>query len=307
MKKYIILFLLLLVSSLHSQELYIMSHPAANLAKGRVELRNNFMGYDNFKYFHNSLELNYGLLGNLTVYNSLYYTTNSNYKLLGNYDIATRYRFYQNDKKNFHLRSAWQTGVNIPLNPTKIENGSGTVTYELHPGHTVTFIDYSNSNSNAYQVTVPVIDFHSSDNLTYRNDLITTLLIHKFAATGEMGWNINIPENDFKFGNYFDWTLAFGYLAFPGEYSGYNDVNINLYMENKAYYFFKNKYQGNELPNSGGFRMDTYLGLQTIFLSSIMAEFSYKIPVHSNEYSVDFQGIKRPNAFLISLRYLFKL
>jgi hypothetical protein len=307
MKKYLILFLLLLVPSLYSQELYIMSHPAANLAKNRVELRNNLMGYDDFQYFHNSLEVNYGILGNLTAYNTIFYTTNSNYKLLGNYDLAFRYRFYQQDKQNYHLRAAWQTGANIPLNPTRIENGSGTVTYELHPGHTVTFIDYGNSNSNAFQVTVPVTDFHSSDNITYRNDLITTLLINKFAATAEMGWNINIPENDFKFGDYFDWTLAFGYNVFPKEYSGYNDVNINLYMENKAYYFFKNKYKDEVLPNSGGFRLDTFLGLQTIFFSSVMAEFSYKIPVHSNEYSVDVQGIKRANAFLFSLRYLFKI
>ncbi|MBS1515932.1 MAG: hypothetical protein JSS63_12925 [Bacteroidetes bacterium] len=304
MKKLIIFCLLVLGQASFSQELYIMSHPAANLAKNRVELRNNLMGYDDFKYFHNSLEVNYGILGNLTMYNTVFYTTNSNYKLLGNYDIAFRYRFFQHDKTNYHLRSAWQTGINIPLNPTVIKDD--VVTYELHPGHTVTFVNYSGQN-NASQVSVPVIDFHSSDNLTYRNDLITTLLIHKFAATGEMGWNMNIPENDFKFGNFFDWTLAFGYLAYPAEYSGYNDININLYIENKAYYFFKNKYKGVENPNSGGFRMDTYFGLQTIFFSSIMAELSYKLPVHSNEYSVDVQGIKRPNALLFSLRYLFKI
>lgn len=299
MKKYITFILLLLVTSVNSQELYIMSHPAANLAKNRVELRNNLMGYDDFKYFHNSLEVNYGLLGNLTMYNTVFYTTNSNYKLLGNYDIAFRYRFFQHDKKNYHLRGAWQTGINIPLNPTRVV--SDAVEYELHPGHKVKFINLIND------ITIPVTDFHSSDNLTYRNDLIATLLIKKFAVTGEMGWNINIPENDFKFGDYFDWTLAFGYLAFPGEYSGYNDVNINLYMENKAYYFFKNKFQGSQISNSGGFRLDTYLGLQTIFFSSLMAELSYKIPVHSNEYSEDVLGLKRPNALLFSVRYLFKL
>ncbi len=299
MKKYITFFLLLAASSVFSQELYIMSHPAANLAKNRVELRNNLMGYDDFKYFHNSFEVNYGILGNLTMYNTVFYTTNSNYKLLGNYDIAFRYRFYQHDKKNFHLRAAWQSGVNIPLNPTRVV--SDAVEYELHPGHRVKFFNMIND------LTVPVTDFHSSDNLTYRNDLIATLLINKFAATGEMGWNINIPENDFKFGNYFDWTLAFGYNIFPKEYTSYDDVNINLYLENKAAYYFKNKFQGSEIANSGGFRLDSYLGVQTIFFSSVMAELSYKIPVHSNEYSEAVQGIKRPNALLFSVRYLFKL
>jgi len=300
MKKYILVFLFLTTaSSLFSQELYIMSHPAANLAKGRVELRNNLMGYDDFKYFHNSLEVNYGLLGDLTMYNTVFYTTNSNFKLLGNYDIAFRYRFYQNDKRNFHLRAAWQSGLNIPLNPTRVV--SDAVEYELHPGHRVKFFNFIND------ITIPVTDFHSSDNLTYRNDLITTILMHKFSATGEMGWNINIPENDFKFGNFFDWTLAFGYLVFPKEYTSFDNVNLNLYMENKAYYFFKNKFQGDEIVNSGGFRLDTYLGVQTIFFSSLMAELSYKIPVHSNEYSEAVQNIKRPNAFLFSVRYLFKL
>jgi hypothetical protein len=299
MKKLLTFLLLALISSAYSQELYIMSHPAANLAKNRVELRNNLMGYDNFKYFHNSFEVNYGLLGNLTMYNTIFYTTNSNYKLFGNYDIAFRYRFFQHDKKNYHLRGAYQTGLNVPLNPTKII--SDAVEYELHPGHKVQFFNQVND------ITVPVTDFHSSDNLTYRNDLIATLLIHKFAVTGEMGWNMNFPENDFKFGNYFDWTLAFGYLVYPMQYSGYDDVNINLYMENKAYYFFKNKFQDNTINNSGGFRLDTYLGVQTIFFSSVMAELSYRLPVHSNEYSEDVLGLKRPNALLFSLRYLFKI
>ena len=77
-------------------------------------------------------------------------------------------------------------------------------------------------------------------------------------------------------------------------------------MENKAYYFYKNQFLGEDINNSGGFRLDTYLGVQSIFFSSLMLELSYKIPVHSNEYTETRVGT-RTSALLMSLRYLFFL
>ena len=291
-----LLIILIFVHTSYSQELYIVSHPAANLSKNRIELRNNVMGYDNFNYYHNSFEINYGILGNLTLYNNIFYTLDNGYSFVGNYEGTVRYRFLDIDKKNYHLRFAAQSGALIPVNEQPIV--SGEIEYELHPGHVVKYYDFAND------ITVPSVDFHTTDNYTIKNDIIVTNLIKKFAITGEMGFNVNIPKNDFKFGNYFDWSLAMGYLLFPKEYKSYDDVNINLYSESKAYYFYKNKFLGSEISKSGGFRLDTYIGVQAIFLSSIMAELSYKIPVHSNEYAETQIG-ERSNALLISLRYLF--
>lgn len=294
----IIIIFFSMISASHSQELYIVSHPAANLAKNRIEFRNNIMSYNNFQYYHNSFAVNYGLLGNLTLYNDVYYTLDKGYQFFGNYEFAARYRFLDHDKKNFHLRAAYQTGMLIPVNSQPIV--SGQVEYELHPGHKVQFYNFIND------ITVPSIDFHTTDNYTIKNDIIVTNLIKKFSVTGEMGYNINLPKNDFKFGNYFDWSLSFGYLLLPKVYKGYDDVNVNLYLENKAYYFQKNKFLGDVIPNSGGFRLDSYLGIQTIFFSSLMLEASYRIPVHSNEYAETQIG-KRSTALLFSLRYLFFL
>jgi hypothetical protein len=296
----IILILLFTLSALisYSQELYIVTHPAANLSKNRLEFRNAVMGYDNFKYYHSYFALNYGLLGNLTIYNDVYYSLDQGYKFLGNYEFAARYRIKDFDKRNYHLRTAYQTGVVIPVNAQPIVDGA--VEYEIHPGHKVKFFNFIND------ITIPSVDFHTTDNYTYKNDLIVTNLTGKFAATGEMGFNINFPKNDFKFGNYFDWSLSFGYLVLPKVYKSYDDVNINLYWENKAYYFYKNKFLGTVIANSGGFRLDTYLGVQTIFFSSLMLELSFKIPVHSNEY-VETQIGKRTTALLMSIRYLFFL
>ncbi|MEO8209077.1 MAG: hypothetical protein ABI840_00840 [bacterium] len=281
-----------------SQELYIVTHPAANLSKNRIEFRNIIMGYDNFKYYHNSFALNYGLLGNLTIYNDVYYSLDQGNKFLGNYEFAARYRFLDSDKKNYHIRTAIQSGLVIPVNAKPIVNGQ--VEYELHPGHRVKLYNFVND------ITVPSVDFHTTDNYTIRNDLIITNLLKRFSITGEMGFNINLPKNDFKFGNYFDWSLSMGYLLLPKVYKGYNDINVNLYLENKAYYFYKNEFLGTEISNSGGFRLDSYLGIQSIFFSSLMVEMSYKIPVHSNEY-VETQIGKRSSALLFSLRYLFFL
>ncbi len=296
----IILILLFTLPALisYSQELYIVTHPAANLSKNRLEFRNAVMGYDNFKYYHSYFALNYGLLGNLTIYNDVYYSLDQGYKFLGNYEFAARYRIKDFDKRNYHLRTAYQTGLIIPVNAQPIVDGA--VEYEIHPGHKVKFYNFVND------ITIPSVDFHTTDNFTYKNDLIVTNLTGKFAATGEMGFNVNFPKNDFKFGNYFDWSLSFGYLVLPKVYKSYDDVNINLYWENKAYYFYKNKFLGTEIANSGGFRLDTYLGVQSIFFSSLMLEFSFKIPVHSNEY-VETQIGKRTTALLMSIRYLFFL
>ncbi len=217
---------------------------------------------------------------------------------MGNYEFAARYRISDHDKKNYHLRTAFQTGVIIPVNATPIVNGA--VEYELHPGHVVKFYNFVDD------ITIPSIDFHTTDNYTVKNDLIITNLIKKFAITGEMGYDINLPQSDFKFGNYFDWALSFGYLALPREYKGYGDVNVNLYLENKAYYFYKNQFLGKDISNSGGFRLDSYLGVQSIFFSSLMVELSYLIPVHSNEY-VETQVGERSSALLFSIRYLFFL
>jgi len=298
-KKILMIFTGILFSGVSfSQELYIVSHPAANLSKNRIEFRNIIMGYDNFQYYHNSFALNYGLLGNLTLYNDVYYTVEDGYRFFGNYEFAARYRFFDYDKRNYHLRTAVQSGMIIPVNSDPIV--SGKVEYELHPGHTVSFYNFIND------VTVPSVDFHTTDNYTVKNDLIVTNLIDKFSITGEMGYNINLPKNDFKFGNYFDWTLAMGYLVLPRQYKSYDDVNVNVYSETKAYYFEKNQFLGDDIINSGGFRLDTYFGLQTIFFSSLMLEMSYKVPLHSNEYSETQIG-ERSTALLFSLRYLFFL
>ena len=294
----VIIVVLVLTNTSFSQELYIVSHPAANLSKNRIEFRNNVMSYDNFKYYHNSFELNYGLLGNLTLYNSVFYSLDNGYKFIGNYEGTVRYRLHDIDKKNYHIRFAAQSGILVPANSQPIV--SDAVEYELHPGHKVKFYNFIND------ITVPSVDFHTTDNYTIKNDLIVTNLIKRFSMTGEMGYNVNVPKNDFKFGNYFDWSFAMGYLLLPKQYDNYNDVNVNLYSESKAYYFLKNKFLGNEISNSGGFRLDTYIGIQAIFFSSLMVELSYKIPLHSNEFAEENIG-KRSNALLMSLRYLFFL
>ena len=69
------------------------------------------MGYDNFSYYHSYFAVNYGLLGNLTIYNDVYYSLDQGYKFLGNYEFAARYRIKDFDKRNYHLRTAYQTGL----------------------------------------------------------------------------------------------------------------------------------------------------------------------------------------------------
>src|SRR5690606_23849145 len=73
-----------------SQELYINSPAAANISKNRLEIRNNILGYDNFKYFHNSFDINYGITGRLSAYTKFFYSTDENYKFIGDFTPAVR-------------------------------------------------------------------------------------------------------------------------------------------------------------------------------------------------------------------------
>ena len=69
-KQIFIISLLILISKNSSaQELYINSPAAANISKGRMELRNTVESFRNFNYFYNSIEVNYGVTGNLSMYN----------------------------------------------------------------------------------------------------------------------------------------------------------------------------------------------------------------------------------------------
>lgn len=281
-----------------SQELFMNSPAAANISKGRLEVRNNIMAYDDFRYYHNAVEVNYGVTGRLTMYNHFYYTFSDGYKFIGDYEPMFRYRFKDIDGKNSHLRFAGQMGFRIPVDSRSIAGNE--VEYELHPGHKIKVFNFIND------LTVPIIDFHTTDNYTLRSDIIATGLFHKLAVSGHMGYNVNFAQDNFKFGNYWDFGLSFGYLLIPKEYESYNQVNLNLYLENKAWFFEKNKFLDQTIINSGGFRMDTYVGLQSIFYSTFIAEVGYKIPVHSNEYT-ETRIETRPGAWQFSLRYLFFL
>ena len=73
----LILIYLIINTTLHAQELYIVSHAAANISKDRIELRNIAKSYDDLNAFHYDFQVNYGLLGNLTLYNGVTYTLNS--------------------------------------------------------------------------------------------------------------------------------------------------------------------------------------------------------------------------------------
>ena len=299
MKRVLPLIILLFCAfNLNAQELFINSPAAANISKNRLEIRNNIQEYDNFQYFHNSFDINYGITGKLSIYNKFFYTTDANYKFIGDFTPALRYRIYDIDSKNTHYRFAVQSGLRIPIDSQPIVGDK--VEYELHPGHVVQFYNFVND------ITVPIIDFHTTDNYTWSNTFVVTALFHKLAVSADASYNANFAKGDFKFGNYSQWGLNFGYLVLPRQYESYDDVNLNVYFENKMYYFNKNYFNKDVIFNSGGFRWDGYLGLQTIFFSSLIVEGSYNFPIHSNEYT-ETQIQTRPASILFSVRYLFFL
>ena len=157
----------ILTTSLQAQELFISSPAAANVAKNRLEIRNNIVEYDDFQYFHNYFNINYGITGKLSAYTKFFYTTDPGYKFIGDFEPSFRYRFYDIDSKNSHYRFAVESGLRIPIDAQPIVGDA--VEYELHPGHVVQFYNFVND------ITVPIIDFHTTDNYTWRTSMIASM------------------------------------------------------------------------------------------------------------------------------------
>ncbi len=277
MKNILILFIIVFaccINEAKSQEMFIQSEVAANMAKNRKQLDLFVNGNSDIGSYTSYIGFQYGITGNLTSMNRLYISTNKKEPFLGDLELGGSYRLFSHDKKNFHVRLSSFAHLKIPMQE------KNTTSAEIISSRLIT-------------------DLYRSENYVLNLGGVFTRLSKKLAINVDGSYNIVVPKGEYKFGNYFKGGVSIGYLIFPAEYKGYDDINVNLYFESKYHNFAKNQVSGLDLNTSGGNKLELMAGTQFIFNSSILLELGY---VHSiGDKNLTFEK----DIYFSSIRFLF--
>ncbi|MDB5131907.1 MAG: hypothetical protein JWR02_1656 [Mucilaginibacter sp.] len=237
--------LLVLACPAFSQELYVNTEPASNMATHSLGIRLENQGFFNPLYKNRtSLEVMYGASKSLMIHGSLY---GSDFYQSGQHfeggSVYAKYRFLSVDSVQKHFRGAFfakLSGINNPIVNQEI-------TLE-------------------------------GDNSGLQGGVIFTQLLHKLALSGSVsylhawdnGEGYNLPVSNAA--NAIAYTFSTGYLLLPKAYKSYNQVNLNLYME----------FLGKTNPGYNQSYLDAAPAMQLIFNSLIRVDFSYRVPLYSS-------------------------
>ncbi|HEY8402334.1 MAG TPA: hypothetical protein VIK89_13790 [Cytophagaceae bacterium] len=236
-KLLILLFIIPLILSLrlNAQELFPATEPASTLPKGLLGARFMYEGFKEVpserKKHWSAIRLMYGVTGKLTLQitgtasnhhpkkfpaDFRNYLVNHHQKVFipdpyipDGFNIYAKYRWLSIDDKQKHLRFAFY--------------GEFAKAYTPH--------------SEAEPLLM------GGDNTGVGGGLIITQLYKRFAVSFTYGLAFPFEYVDkeqditFKSGNAINYNLSFGYRIYPAQYSGYDNLNINLYVEfiNKQY------------------------------------------------------------------------
>jgi hypothetical protein len=228
-----------------SQELYVNTEPASNMATHSLGIRLENQGYFTPVYkTRTTLELMYGANKNLMLHGSLY--VSDYYHGQQHFEggsVYAKYRFLSIDSVQKHFRGAF-------------------------------FAKLSSINN-------PIINQEISlegDNSGLQSGVVFTQLLHRLALSGSASylhdWNNagdqNIPYTYSR--DAIAYTLSAGYLLLPKAYKSYNQTNLNLYAE----------LIGKTNPGYGQSYLDAAPAIQLIFNSLLRVDFSYRIPLYNS-------------------------
>ena len=230
--------------SAFSQELYVNTEPASNMATHSLGIRLENQGYFSPEYKNRtSLEIMYGASKSLMVHGTLYASDyyQSKQHLEGG-SVYAKYRFLSIDSVQSHFRGA------VFVKTASISN----------PIHN-------------HEIAL------EGDNSGFQTGVVFTKLIHKLALSASTSYlhGFNNRDYDIPVTNAHDavgYTLSAGYLLFPKKYENYKQVNINVYAE----------LLGKENPGYGQSYLDVAPAVQLIFNSFFRVDFSYRTPLYND-------------------------
>lgn len=228
-----------------SQELYVNTEPASNMATNSVGIRLENQGYFNPVYKNRtSIETMFGASKDWmihgTLYASDYYHTQQHFEGGSAY---AKYRFLSVDSVQSHFRGAVFAKVSAINNPL--------------PNQEIGL---------------------EGDNTGFQTGVVFTRLIHKLALSATASYlhafdnlgGYNLPSGNAR--NAAGYSLSAGYLLFPKKYENYNQVNVNVYAE----------LLGKANPGYGQSYLDVAPAVQLIFNSFFRVDFSYRTPIYNN-------------------------
>ncbi|HWZ15788.1 MAG TPA: hypothetical protein VNW95_11180 [Mucilaginibacter sp.] len=237
--------LLVLACPVFSQELYVSTEPASNMATHSLGIRLENQGFFSPGYKNRtSLEVMYGASKSLMVHGSLY---GSDFYQPGQHfeggSVYAKYRFLSVDSVQKHFRGAFFTKLSSINNPVVNQE----ITLE-------------------------------GDNSGLQSGVVFTQLLHKLALSGSVSYlhawdnagGFNLPAANAA--NAVAYTFSTGYLLLPKAYKNYNQVNLNVYME----------FLGKTNPGYAQSYLDAAPAVQLIFNSLIRVDFSYRVPLYSS-------------------------
>ncbi len=237
--------LLALVCPVFSQELYVSTEPASNMATHSLGIRLENQGYFNPSYKNRStLEVMYGASKNLMLHGSLY--VSDYYQGQQHFEGGSayaKYRFLSVDSVQRHFRGAFFAKLSSINNP--IVNQEITL---------------------------------EGDNSGLQSGVIFTQLLHKLALAGSVSYlhawdnrgGYDVPSANAK--NAIGYTLSSGYLLLPKAYTSYKQVNLNVYAE----------FLGKINPGYRQSYLDAAPAVQLIFNTELRVDFSYRLPLYNS-------------------------
>ncbi len=245
--KLIFSFLLLLIGLFGvSQELFVYTESASNMAKGNLMLRcmTSVMKESKGDAYNNHLmpELMYGINSKWMV-NLAAFISNRSTELVTEGGMAyIKYKFFNNDDVQKHFRMA-------------------------------AFTRYSNNNASIHQEEINLIGHNTGAEF----GLVATQLLHKLAISSGLSFiqAFDNDKNEFpkqQANSALYGTLSFGQLIFPLKYTSYKQTNLNVMCE----------FIGEKLLSNDKYFIDAAPSIQFIFNSTMRLDFAYRFQLSSN-------------------------
>lgn len=252
--------LILVSSTVDAQELYVFSDPASNIPAKSITVKLGMRLADNS--VSGSLQQRYQpeimagiskqVMVRLSTTFSDIYSSNLAWESVKGY---VKWRFYSEDDIHRHFRMA-------------------------------VFMDGAYANHNMVYDEMSL----DGDNSGIQGGVTGTQLLHKLALSGSLSlmhvFNENVKSTHHTAGHEQDainYSLSAGYLLFPRDYTGYDQVNFNIYME----------LLGMKGLEKGQYYADLAPAIQLIFNSSTKINLGARFEIAS-----DMNRIARNNYFL---------
>lgn len=236
--------LVLMTSVAKSQELYVFTEPASNMASGSLGVRLTNEGFFSPDFSSRSIgELMVGVNKNLMAHGQVFFS-----------DMDGRYRF---EGGSFYAKY-------------RVLSLDGIKTHS----RAAVFGRWSSSKRPLYTEDINL----EGDNSGIQGGLIFTQLLHKLALSGTLSYTKAFIDKDLQMANMpgpdqmIGYSLSSGYLLFPVIYKDYNQPNLNLYVE----------LLGKTNPSNGRSYLDLAPAVQVVLNSRTRIDLGYRFQAVGN-------------------------